>query len=172
MNEITRQEIGPNQMANRPSVVESRPYEQVLNEERIGGIFGEALAWLRDDRVNTMRAISSDAASRKMVQKQNHELLTACSTTLQREGPNLTIEQQLSLIDKMRGAAASTERTDAELLADKELQGNVIEHAGDVYANLGEMETALRFWKLAKQKKDNTCTPLLRKKIKRKKYIK
>lgn len=114
MNEITRQEIGPNQMANRLSVVESRPYEQVLNEERIGGIFGEALAWLRDDRVNTMRAISSDAASRKMVQKQNHELLTACSTTLQREGPNLTIEQQLSLIDKMRGAAASTERTDAE----------------------------------------------------------
>ena len=64
------------------------------------------------------------------------------------------------------------EKTDEELLADERLQGNVIEHAGDIYANLGEQETALRLWKLASQKGDDTCTPLLRKKIKRKKYIK
>ena len=63
-------------------------------------------------------------------------------------------------------------KTDEELLADERLQGNLIEHAGDIYANLGEQETALRLWKLAKQKGDDTCTPLLRKKIKRKKYIK
>ena len=63
-------------------------------------------------------------------------------------------------------------KTDEELLADERLMGNLIEHAGDIYANLGELETALRFWKLAKQKGDDTCTPLLRKKIKRKKYIK
>ena len=64
------------------------------------------------------------------------------------------------------------EKTDEELLADERLQGNLIEHAGDIYANLGEMETALRLWKLAKQKDDDTCTPLLKKKIKKKKYIK
>ena len=64
------------------------------------------------------------------------------------------------------------EKTDEELLADERLQGNLIEHAGDIYANLGEAETALRLWKLAKQKGDDTCTPLLKKKIKRKKYIK
>ena len=63
-------------------------------------------------------------------------------------------------------------KTDEELLADERLMGNLIEHAGDIYANLGELETALRFWKLAKQKDDDTCTPLLKKKIKRKKYIK
>ena len=63
-------------------------------------------------------------------------------------------------------------KTDEELLADERLMGNLIEHAGDIYANLGELETALRFWKLAKQKGDDTCTPLLKKKIKRKKYIK
>ena len=39
-------------------------------------------------------------------------------------------------------------------------------------AHLSEPETALRLWKLAKQKGDDTCTPLLKKKIKRKKYIK
>jgi len=64
------------------------------------------------------------------------------------------------------------EKTDEELLADEQLMGNLIEHAGDIYASLGEMETALRLWKLAKQKGDDTCTPLLKKKIKRKKYIK
>ena len=72
-----------------------------------------------------------------------------------------------SYMDKV----VNPERTDEELLADEQLQGNLIEHAGDIYANLGEMETALRLWKLAKQKGDDTCTPLLRKKIKRKKYI-
>lgn len=64
------------------------------------------------------------------------------------------------------------EKTDAELLSDEELLGNLLEHAGDIYAHLGEQPTALRLWKLAKQKADGTCTPQLRKKIKQKKYIK
>ena len=64
------------------------------------------------------------------------------------------------------------EKSDEELLADKQLMGNLIEHAGDIYAHLDEPETALRLWKLAKQKGDDTCTPQLKKKIKRKKYIK
>ena len=63
-------------------------------------------------------------------------------------------------------------RTDDELLSDERLQGNVVEHAADIYANLGEQETALRLWRLAARKDDGTCTPQLKKKIKRKKYIK
>lgn len=73
-----------------------------------------------------------------------------------------------SYMDKV----VNPEKTDEELLADERLQSNIIEHAGDIYANLGEQETALRLWKLAKLKGDNTFTPLLKKKIKRKKYIK
>lgn len=114
MNEIIKREYVPNQIDNKAATVEDRPCEQVLSEERIGGIFGEALAWIRDDRVNTMRAISSDTASRKMVQKQNYELVMACSTALQREDTNLTIEQRLSLIDTIGRATASTELADAE----------------------------------------------------------
>ena len=64
------------------------------------------------------------------------------------------------------------EKTDDELLADEQLMGNLIEHAGDIYAHLDEPETALRLWKLAQKKGDDTCTPQLKKKIKRKKYIK
>ena len=63
-------------------------------------------------------------------------------------------------------------KTDEELLSDERLMGNLIEHAGDIYAHIYEPETALRLWKLAKQKGDGTCTPLLKKKIKKKKYIK
>ena len=63
------------------------------------------------------------------------------------------------------------QRSDEELLADKTLAGTLIEHAGDIYAHIGEPETALRLWKLARQKGDDTCTPLLKKKIKKKKYI-
>ena len=63
-------------------------------------------------------------------------------------------------------------KTDEELLSDERLMGNLIEHAGDIYAHIYEPETALRLWKLAQKKGDDTCTPLLKKKIKRKKYIK
>jgi len=56
------------------------------------------------------------------------------------------------------------------ILANPLLQGNVIEHAGDIYIQLGDVEKALRFWNLALQKKDDTCTPLINKKIKKKKY--
>ena len=52
------------------------------------------------------------------------------------------------------------------------MQGNLFEHAGDIYAECGSLDTALRYWNLAMQKKDDTCTPMLKKKIKKKKYIK
>ena len=62
--------------------------------------------------------------------------------------------------------------SDAELLQVEDLLGNLIEHAGDIYAECGSLDTALRYWNLALQKKDGTCTPLIKKKIKKKKYIK
>ena len=73
-----------------------------------------------------------------------------------------------SYMDKV----VNPEKSDEELLADEQLQGNIIEHAGDIYAHCDDPVTALRLWKLAKKKHDGTCTPLLKKKIKRKKYIK
>ena len=62
--------------------------------------------------------------------------------------------------------------TDEELLRVDDLQGNLIEHAGDIYAECGLTDTALRYWNLALRKKDATCTPQIKKKIKKKKYIK
>ena len=62
--------------------------------------------------------------------------------------------------------------SDEELLQVEDLLGNLIEHAGDIYAECGSLDTALRYWNLALQKKDGTCTPLIKKKIKKKKYIK
>ena len=62
--------------------------------------------------------------------------------------------------------------SDEELLQVEDLQGNLIEHAGDIYAEFGSLDVALRYWNLALQKKDGTCTPLIKKKIRKKKYIK
>lgn len=62
--------------------------------------------------------------------------------------------------------------SDEELLKIPDLQGNLIEHAGDIYAECGSLATAQRYWNLAVQRKDGTCTPLIKKKIKKKKYIK
>lgn len=73
-----------------------------------------------------------------------------------------------SYMDKV----VNPEKSDEELLKDSTLQGNLFEHAGDIYALCGEPDTALRLWKLAWKKGDDTSTPFLRKKIKRKKYIK
>lgn len=62
--------------------------------------------------------------------------------------------------------------SDEELLKVEDLQGNLLEHAGDIYAECGSLDIALRYWNLAVQKNDGTCTPLIKKKIKKKKYIK
>ena len=61
--------------------------------------------------------------------------------------------------------------TDDELLADEQLTGVLFEHAGDIYMLNGQTDEALRFWRLAVQRKDESCTPVLRKKLKKKKYI-
>lgn len=102
--------------------------------------------------------------------------------TIRQEPENITYLDTYAWILFMKGDYAharsymdkvvNPERSDEELLAETALMGNIIEHAGDIYAHCDEPETALRLWKLAKQKKDDSCTPQLRKKIKRKKYIK
>lgn len=61
--------------------------------------------------------------------------------------------------------------TDDELLEVEDLQGNLLEHAGDIYVECGSVDVALRYWNLALKKNDGTCTPQIKKKIKKKKYI-
>ena len=63
------------------------------------------------------------------------------------------------------------EEPEDSILADPSLQGNVIEHAGDIYSQLGDVEQALRLWQMAVRKNDDTCTPVIGKKIKKKRYI-
>ena len=70
-------------------------------------------------------------------------------------------------IDKV----VNPEEPEDSILANPRLQGNVIEHAGDIYSQLGDAEQALRLWQLAVRKKDDTCTPVIGKKIKKKHYI-
>lgn len=61
---------------------------------------------------------------------------------------------------------------DSALLADAALSGAVLEHAGDVAACNGQIEQALRFWRLAQQMGGEGLTTLLPQKIRLKKYLK
>ena len=45
---------------------------------------------------------------------------------------------------------------------------NIIEHAGDIYARLGDKQTAMRYWTLSAQLGNDS--PLLAKKLKKQKY--
>ena len=62
--------------------------------------------------------------------------------------------------------------TDDTLMTDEQVTGVLLEHAGDIYMLNGLSDVALRYWRLAVQKADESCTPLLHKKLKKKKYVK
>ena len=61
---------------------------------------------------------------------------------------------------------------DSKLMTDPSISGVVLEHAGDIAAQNGRMEQALRFWQLAQAAGGDGITALLPKKIKMKKYLK
>ena len=65
----------------------------------------------------------------------------------------------------------SPQLSDSALVADPELSGPVLEHAGDVAACNGNLEQALRFWRLAQQMGGEGLTALLPQKIRQKKYF-
>ena len=64
------------------------------------------------------------------------------------------------------------EAEDSALLADPQVGGVVLEHAGDIAAMNGLQDQALRFWLLAEKAGGRGLTPLLPRKIKMKRYIK
>ncbi len=60
---------------------------------------------------------------------------------------------------------------DAKLLENADLNGNILEHAGDIHACCGDMQQALRLWKLAAGRQDGTCSKRITQKIKKRKYL-
>ncbi len=68
--------------------------------------------------------------------------------------------------------AADPQLSDDKLLENSYLNGNILEHAGDIHACCGDMEQALRFWNLAVGRNDGTCSKRISSKIKKRKYLK
>lgn len=62
--------------------------------------------------------------------------------------------------------------SDEKLLETEDVNGNILEHAGDIHACCGDLEEALRFWQLAQGRADGTCSKRISSKIKKRKYIK
>lgn len=59
---------------------------------------------------------------------------------------------------------------EGDITDDPSVSAGVLEHAGDIYAMCGEMDKALKYWKMA-QAKGGTVSAVLKQKIQQKKYI-
>ena len=68
--------------------------------------------------------------------------------------------------------AADPSLPDEKILENEGINGNILEHAGDIHACCGDMELAMRFWKLAAGLDDGTCTKRINQKIRKRKYLK
>ena len=174
---VRTDEVHPNLVSNVFGVLGDIYYQQQKEQEAFAA-YDSALVY-KDDNI---MCLNNYAYYLSLKGEQLDKAEEMSYRTIRQEPDNITYLDTYAWILFMKEDYAhartymdkvvNPEKSDEELLSDERLQGNVIEHAGDVYANIGEPETALRLWKLAKQKGDDTCTPLLKKKIKRKKYIK
>ena len=174
---VRTEEVHPYLVSNVFGVLGDIYYQQQMEQEAFAA-YDSALVY-KDDNI---MCLNNYAYYLSLKNEQLDRAEEMSYRTIRQEPDNITYLDTYAWILFMKGDYAharsymdkvvNPERSDEELLADDKLQGNLIEHAGDIYAHLSEPETALRLWKLAKQKGDDTCTPQLKKKIKRKKYIK
>lgn len=82
----------------------------------------------------------------------------------------LFMKQNYSMAKFYIDRVVSASQPDSLLLADENLHGDVLEHAGDIYALCDDVEQAMRYWKLAKLKGVDSAT--LGRKLKLRKYLK
>ena len=80
------------------------------------------------------------------------------------------ISRQYDEAERVMYKVVPPDSTDEYLLDNKYCMSNVLEHAGDIAWMQGKEEDALRFWRLAMKRDDKTGTPLLPKKVRKKKY--
>ncbi len=80
------------------------------------------------------------------------------------------VSRQYDEAERVMHKVVPPDSTDEYLLDNKYCMSNVLEHAGDIAWMQGKEEEALRFWRLAMKRDDKTGTPLLPKKVRKKKY--
>ena len=174
---VRTEDVHPYLVSNVFGVLGDIYYQQQMEKEAFAA-YDSALVY-KDDNI---MCLNNYAYYLSLKGEQRDKAEEMSYRTIRQEPENITYLDTYAWILFMKEDYAhartymdkvvNPDKSDEELLADEQLQGNLIEHAGDIYAHLGEPETALRLWKLAWQKGDDTCTPQLRKKIKRKRYIK
>lgn len=100
------------------------PQAPVFDGERAGKLVDGVIAAVKDDRMNTKRAITADIASTARVQNQNDRVIDACELELRRR--DLTEDQRMEILNHMSQAA---EATTAASEASREFQKEQLEHS-------------------------------------------
>ncbi len=104
--------------------VETDRYYPAYDAERTGKLVDEVIAAVKDDRMNTKRAISADIAATARVQNQNDRVIAACERELRRR--DLPNERRDELLDRMSRAADSTAYESA---SSREFQREQLDHS-------------------------------------------
>lgn len=94
------------------------------NINQLGKFVDEFIAIVKDDHINTKRAILSNTASTAKVQNQNERVIAACERELQRE--DLPQESRDTILRNMCATAESTARESA---ASQEFQREQLNHS-------------------------------------------
>lgn len=96
-------------------------YYPSYNDGQGGKLVDEFIAAVKDDRMNTKRAILANNASTAKIQDQNARVIEACEKELCR--PDLTEEYRVELIETMNRAAESTakESNDSRRFQERQL---------------------------------------------------
>lgn len=100
--------IGPISMQCDPALAEEIYYPQtsIFDWERASKLVDEVISAVKDDRMNTKKAISADIASTARVQNQNDRVIDACERELRRR--DLTEDQRIEILNHMSQAAEAT----------------------------------------------------------------
>lgn len=125
-NEIMEKEINTPVAKTGVQIVSDNQnqYCSVYDDVRTGKLVNEMIAAVREDRMNTKRAISASIASTARVQNQNDRVISACERELRRR--DLSDDRRDELIKKMSRAA---ELTACESAACREFLDRQLEHS-------------------------------------------
>ena len=108
----------------QPANINHSQSYSLYNSERTGKLLDEVIASVKDDRMNTKRAISADIAATARVQNQNGQVIQACERELRRR--DLSEERRAEILEIMNKTAESTAYESA---SSREFQENQLDHS-------------------------------------------
>lgn len=103
LKESTTPTVNNNESADNVGQIQNYP---VYKDASIEKVVDEMFAAMKDDRINTKRALAADNASKERVQEHNSRVIAACERELKRK--DITEDERILILQMMNERAEST----------------------------------------------------------------